>query len=271
VDNHLEIDWGVAAVVSDRGYRHHRNEDAGDVVVVDDRVAVVVCDGVSSTANPDQASAAATEAAVKVLQEFLESAPPEEPESHEKAAAAALHRAVSAARQAVEEVPEDEPGGYPAPPSTTMVLALVVPGTVVTASVGDSRGYWLPDQGTSRRLTVDDSWAEAAIAAGVPEPDAYAAPQAHVITSWIGGDASDDDPTVTAVDLDEPGLVVVCSDGLWNYLPAVEDLAAAVIDGDEHDTGLSRPLAVARHLVAVALDAGGADNVTVAVVTAGPA
>jgi serine/threonine protein phosphatase PrpC len=73
-----------------------------------------------------------------------------------------------------------------------------------------------------------------------------------------------------AVDLDEPGLVVVCSDGLWNYLPAAEDLAAAVTDGDEYDTGLSRPLAVARHLVQVALDAGGADNVTVAVVTAGP-
>ncbi len=271
MDDHREIDWGVAAVVSDRGHRHHRNEDAGDVVVDGDRVAVVVCDGVSSTANPDQASTAAAEAAVAVLAEFLTSAPAADGEPDpDETATAALRQAVSAARRAVEEVPVDEPGGYPGRPSTTMVLALVAPGSVVTASVGDSRGYWLPDRGVSRRLTVDDSWAEAAIAAGVPEPAAYAAPQAHVITNWIGGDASDDDPTVTAVDLDAPGLLVLCSDGLWNYLPASEDLAAAVADGDESRAGVSRPLAVARHLVQVALDAGGSDNVTVAVVTAGP-
>lgn len=277
MEDHREIDWGVAAVVSDRGHRHHRNEDAGDVVVDGDRVAVVVCDGVSSTANPDQASAAAAAAAMAVLQEFLTSEPTvAEPTGDRRvgdetaAATAALRQAVSAARRAVEDVPEDEPGGYPGRPSTTMVLALVAPGSAVTASVGDSRGYWLPDGGASRRLTVDDSWAEAAIAAGVPEPAAYAAPQAHVITNWIGGDASDNDPTVTAVDLDTPGLLVLCSDGLWNYLPAPEDLATAVTEGDEHGTGVSRSLAVARHLVRVALDAGGSDNVTVAVVSAGP-
>jgi serine/threonine protein phosphatase PrpC len=271
MDDHHEIDWGVAAVVSDRGHRHHRNEDAGDVVVDGDRVAVVVCDGVSSTANPDQASAAATTAAMAVLEEFLTSdQAPDDTADDAAAATATLRDAVSAARRAVDDVPAEEPGGYPGRPSTTMVLALVEPGSVVTASVGDSRGYWLPDRGASRRLTVDDSWAEAAIAAGVPEPDAYAAPQAHVITNWIGGDASDEDPTVTTVDLETPGLLVVCSDGLWNYLPAPEDLAAAVTDGDEHGTGVSRPLAVARHLVQVALNAGGSDNVTVAVVSAGP-
>lgn len=282
MDDHHEIDWGVAAVVSDRGHRHHRNEDAGEVFVDGDRVAVVVCDGVSSTANPDQASAAAASAAVAVLREFLTAEPTRaDPAGTDPTislavtddatlATAALRQAVSAARRAVEDVPDDEPGGYPGRPSTTMVLALVAPGCVVTANVGDSRGYWLPDRGAIRRLTVDDSWAEAAIAAGVPEPAAYAAPQAHVITNWIGGDASDDDPTVTAVTLDTPGLLVLCSDGLWNYLPAAEDLAAAVADGDEDGTGVSRPLAVARHLVQVALDAGGSDNVTVAVVSAGP-
>ncbi|MDQ2725455.1 MAG: serine/threonine-protein phosphatase [Actinomycetota bacterium] len=269
MDDHREIDAGVAAVVSDRGYRHHRNEDAGDVVVDGDRVAVVVCDGVSSTANPDQASAAAAVAAMALLREFVAS-PASKAAPDDAAATTALRQAVSAARRAVEDVPVDEPGGYPGRPSTTMVLALVGPGSVVTASVGDSRCYWLPDRGASLRLTVDDSWAEAAIAAGVPEPAAYAAPQAHVITNWIGGDASDDDPTVTTLDLDAPGLLVVCSDGLWNYLPATEDLVAAVADGDEPDAGVSRPLAVARHLVQVALDAGGSDNVTVAVVSAGP-
>ncbi|MDQ6783251.1 MAG: protein phosphatase 2C domain-containing protein [Actinomycetota bacterium] len=267
MEDHHEIDRGVAALVSDRGYRHHRNEDAGEVVVDGDRVAVVVCDGVSSTANPDQASAAAAEAAMDVLRELLAS----EPDGDATKAAAALRQAVIAARRAVDDVPEDEPGGYPGRPSTTMVVALVAPGWVITASVGDSRGYWLPDRGANRRLTVDDSWAEAAIAAGVPEPAAYAAPQSHVITNWIGGDATDDDPAVATANLEVEGLVVVCSDGLWNYLPGPDDLAAAVPEGDEHGPEVSRPLAVARSLVAVALDAGGSDNITVAVVAAGPA
>ncbi|HMD94754.1 MAG TPA: serine/threonine-protein phosphatase, partial [Trebonia sp.] len=69
--DHAEVDLGPAAGVSDRGLRHHRNEDAmalaaeqapdGPVVVA------VVCDGVSSSARPDEASQAATQAALPVL------------------------------------------------------------------------------------------------------------------------------------------------------------------------------------------------------------
>lgn len=282
MDDHAEIDLGGAALVSDRGHRHHRNEDAGEVVVVGDRAAVVVCDGVSSTANPDQAAAAAARAAMAVLRPWVGSAGPAGPGGPQQSPAGpggqqqspepadALRGAVVAARRAVDDVPSNEPGGYPGAPSTTMVLALVAPGSVVVAGVGDSRVYWIGDGGTNRRLTVDDSWAEAAIAAGVPEPAAYAAPQAHVITNWIGGDASEDDPAVVAVDLNEPGLLVVCSDGLWNYLPGADDVAAAV-SGVAVPSGSPRPVAVARHLAAVALDAGGVDNVTVVVVEAGPA
>lgn len=266
MDDHVEIDRGVAAVVSDRGYRHHRNEDAGEVIVVGDRVAVVVCDGVSSTANPDQAAEAAAAAAAGVLRSFLA-----EPAPGAEATAAALRQAVSTARQAVEDVPGSEPGGYPGKPSTTLVLGVIGPGTAIMASVGDSRGYWLPDEGINRRVTVDDSWAEAAIATGVPEPDAYAAPQAHVITNWIGGDSDRPDLAVALVHLDRPGLLVVCSDGLWNYLPGPDELAAAAVEAvSPAPKGASRPLTVARHLVDVALRSGGADNVTVAVVTAGP-
>jgi serine/threonine protein phosphatase PrpC len=61
-----------------------------------------------------------------------------------------------------------------------------------------------------------------------------------------------------------PGVLVLCSDGLWNYFSRPEqlaDLLAAAEDG---------ALDGARRLVRAALDAGGGDNVAVAVVPVGP-
>ncbi|MGH8922828.1 MAG: PP2C family protein-serine/threonine phosphatase, partial [Actinomycetes bacterium] len=178
------------------------------------------------------------------------------------AAAALLRAAVDAARVAVDEVPESEPGGYPAAPSTTIVAALVAPDRVVLASLGDSRAYLLvPSSGAGRRLTVDDSLAERAIAQGVPAETAYASPQAHVITGWLGGDAEGDDADVTSLALEGSGVLIVCSDGLWNYFEPAEQLAAMAAEAGD------APIDIARHLVQAALDAGGSDNITVVVAT----
>ncbi|MGH3673160.1 MAG: hypothetical protein ACRDSH_21460, partial [Pseudonocardiaceae bacterium] len=58
----------------------------------------------------------------------------------------------------------------------------------------------------------------------------------------------------------EPGVVVVCTDGLWNYLDTVEELAAAL-----PARAWKSPLDAARRLVEIALCCGGRDNITVAV------
>ena len=51
--DHMETDLGpVAAAVTDRGKRHHRNEDAVFLTARDGAVDVVVCDGVSSSGRP---------------------------------------------------------------------------------------------------------------------------------------------------------------------------------------------------------------------------
>jgi serine/threonine protein phosphatase PrpC len=67
-------------------------------------------------------------------------------------------------------------------------------------------------------------------------------------------------PTVTNVELPGPGLVLLASDGLWNYVPDHDDLAALV-----GTPGAEGSLDLARRLVAFAHGAGGADNITVAV------
>ena len=143
-----------------------------------------MCDGVASTANPDQAARAAASTVLSVVGPLL-SAPswPRDATLEEL-----LGQAFDEAQRAVLEVPDDEPDGNDQSPSTTMVVAVAAQGHVTVANVGDSRAYWLsanPDQ--ARLLTVDDSWAQERIAEGIAPEVAYADPEAHVITRWIGG------------------------------------------------------------------------------------
>jgi serine/threonine protein phosphatase PrpC len=256
--DHLETDLGAAAAVSDRGHRHHRNEDAYELASRGDVRVAVVCDGVSNSAIPDQASAAAASAALKALEPAFGVA------VDAPARAALLQTAVARAQEAVLAllVPDD-----PQTPATTLVAAIVAPGSVTAASVGDSRAYWL---GTSEQggqvLTVDDSAAEEAIMAGMSVEDAYAGPEAHTITGWLGADAGEVRPNLITAAIPHPGLVLLCSDGLWNhYLEAAQLIG--LVEGGEDRT----PIAIARRMVAAALDAGGEDNITVAVLNAVPA
>jgi serine/threonine protein phosphatase PrpC len=58
-----------------------------------------------------------------------------------------------------------------------------------------------------------------------------------------------------------PGLVLACSDGLWNYLPQAAKLAElAMPTGSGAWGGLQ---SAANSLCAVALEGGGHDNITV--------
>jgi serine/threonine protein phosphatase PrpC len=158
----------------------------------------------------------------------------------------------------------------------------VVSGTTITVGwVGDSRAYWLPDPGpdsgadsgtaglaaqTVRReagplcLTTDDSLAGQLAAAGIPVAAAPQAGPATALVRWLGADAQDTEPHLVSIRPERSGRVLVCSDGLFRYLPTAAELAAAAVQ-DPPGT----PLALAQMLVRLALDAGGQDNVSVAV------
>ncbi len=64
---------------------------------------------------------------------------------------------------------------------------------------------------------------------------------------------------MTTLEVTEAGLLLLCSDGLWNYFDDPDQLSevATAVRPD-------RPIEIARHLTQAALDAGGQDNVTVA-------
>ncbi len=92
-----------------------------------------------------------------------------------------------------------------------------------------------------------------------PPAEAHAHPRAHTITRWLGAEAPDITPEVLTRPLTEPGMVLVCSDGLWNY---AED-AAALRGRPELDLGT--PLERAAALTAFANESGGHDNITVVI------
>jgi serine/threonine protein phosphatase PrpC len=128
--------------------------------------------------------------------------------------------------------------------------------------LGDSRAYWLAAGPGATRLTADDSLAQEMVASGLlAEAEAMASPQAHVITRWLGADIADPRPHVARFEPQGAGAVLVCSDGLWNYLPEAADLAGLALPA-----ALTDPLGAASAMVKFALDAGGMDNITVVLV-----
>jgi serine/threonine protein phosphatase PrpC len=263
---HSELDLDVIAAASDIGHRHQHNEDAVGIGLLPGIVVGVVCDGVSSSDRPDTASYAAVDAAVPALLDALR----DEPADPDRA----LGLAAGAAQAAAALAAGTEPG--PNPPSSTFVAAVVTADTVTVGWVGDSRAYWLPDPlppdaPTAARpagkgtvgltpvcLTSDDSVAgRLAAAGGVPAGAAHLAGPAGALVRWLGADAGDTAPHLLTVRPTGPGRVLVCSDGLFQYRPEPADLAAA--------TPAGTPIDVARVLVELALAAGGADNISVAV------
>jgi serine/threonine protein phosphatase PrpC len=252
--DHAEVDLGTAAGVTDRGLRHQRNEDAlaleseqtpdGLVVVA------VVCDGVSSSPRPDEASDAAAHAALPVLLQAVQAGGD---------LAEASRAAVVAGRKSVAEL--GEPEGERS--ATTFLSVVAARGDVTLCWLGDSRAYWLAES-ESVQLTRDDSVATGMIEAGLAnEETAMALPHAHVLTRWLGAEAADLDgdpgraPHVERYAPPGVGVLLVCSDGLWNYLPEAAELARLALP-----RAMTDPLGAANDMVRFAVDAGGADNIT---------
>jgi PPM family protein phosphatase len=234
------------AGISDRGLKHHRNEDHLAIQTVGPAQILVVCDGVSSSHQPELASQAASASACASLAAALTAAQPLN-----------LQQAFSAAQAAVCQAARDL-AITQEPPSTTLVAAIVENRQATIGWLGDSRAYWLAATG-SQQLSTDDSWINDMVAAGrMTQAAAEKSPNAHAITRWLGADAdADAEPTVVQFTIPGAGYFILCTDGLWNYAPDAQQIANLVnLDGDA--------ITVAQRLTEFAIAQGGHDNITVA-------
>ncbi|GAA1829185.1 protein phosphatase 2C domain-containing protein [Actinomadura chokoriensis] len=292
----------VAAGASDRGRRYSRNEDALALAAHAAGIAAVVSDGVGSSQRPEDASRTAADTGAAELVARLDAG--EDPEDATRHAALRAAAAVAALATSPSDAPScTYVSAVTRGPTVTVgwvgdsrAYWLSAAGAAEpagdTASNGTGPGSSDLDEsevgtgdmaelGPSRRLTEDDSWAAFMVAEGsLSEAEAEAHPNAHVITAWLGVDAGEVRPHVATFRPAGPGTLLVCSDGLWNYFPAAGDLAALLsgapapggADGapdpspDPAPDPAADPLGAARALVRHALDAGGRDNITVAVI-----
>jgi PPM family protein phosphatase len=243
------------AGASDRGRKHHQNEDAIALKIIDpDTYILVICDGVSSSQHPELASQAAVASCMQGIETAL--ATGSDP-------AAAVDLGVAAALHAVAKIPID-PTSNVDPSSTTIVTAIVRDKIATIGWLGDSRAYWLaPDK--SLQLTQDDSWMRDAIESGTyTTAEAEASPYAHAIVRWLGADTADDGkPNLTTFPIPGRGYLLLCTDGLWNYAPDPAYLfhtlqQAPILDRDSLTS-------IVRHLIGYANQQGGQDNITVGI------
>lgn len=135
---------------------------------------------------------------------------------------------------------------------TTVAAVLVHEAGVIVVNVGDSAVFELVDDRLVQ-LSTDDVPAGRAGLPGVPS---------SIVTQTLGGgrELVEVEPHVYEDDLVSPRRLLLCTDGLTNFVPR-EQIADGLCRHDGED-GI-------RVLIALALAAGGPDNVTCAVVDIG--
>lgn len=143
---------------------------------------------------------------------------------------------------------------------TTVVAAAVHEGYAVIAHVGDSRAYLLRE-GLLRPLTRDHSWVAEKLADGTITPEqAIDHPNRNVLTRNLG-QRSYVEPDLITQDLVQGDRLLLCTDGLYNALRDEQEIAGHAQRGAAQQAGES--------LIAAANEAGGPDNIGVAVVGVG--
>ncbi len=231
--------------VKDIGRTRKTNQDeAISLELADGAVLLVVADGVGGSAGGEVASAATVAAVQAVFRDGNGDDP-----------GAALRRGIETANACVLAMAAAD--AERPQMASTVVVAVVAGNEAWVANVGDSRGYAL-QAGTLRQLTTDDSWVSEQVRDGLmSEGEAERSPYKNVITRGVGVEERVDVGELARVSMEVGDVVLLCSDGLYRMVAEAE--IGRVL-------GLEQALeTTARQLVRMANDAGGADNISLAV------
>ncbi len=146
--------------------------------------------------------------------------------------------------------------------STTTTAAVLRGNELTVANVGDSRTYLIRQEHV-RQVTVDHSWVETQVQAGlIPREAAAHHPHRNIITRSLGGDV---EPQVDIFEelVGPDDSVLLCSDGLSNM---VSDQEIRDIVNQDKDAN-----AIVHELIELARQRGAPDNVTAVLLKVGRA
>lgn len=140
---------------------------------------------------------------------------------------------------------------------TTCVAAFITADTAYVANVGDSRAYLITENGL-HTITTDHNVASLLYEQGkITESEMAVHPQKHMLTRAVGVEKTVLTDTFILTYEDKISLLL-CSDGLSGY--CTDDEIYDVLSETDFDSA-------ADSLIQLALNKGGRDNVTVAVVS----
>ncbi|MEV6288005.1 protein phosphatase 2C domain-containing protein [Kribbella sp. NPDC051770] len=229
----LSLDY---AALSDVGRVRRNNEDsayAGPNLLL-------LADGMGGAAAGEVASAAAVQVIRRLDTTTISG------EDMIEALAGAVHRANERLSELVEEDPEREGMG-------STVTALMFDGRQLgLAHLGDSRAYRMRD-GRLQQLSHDHTFVQSLVDEGrISQEEAFTHPHRNLILRVLDG-RPDSDPDLQILDVQAGDRLLLCSDGLPDYV-SDDVIAASMADGT--------PDSVVVDLITHALEAGSNDNVT---------
>lgn len=236
---------------SDIGLKRKSNQDCFYSAKVNESALwAVVCDGMGGVNGGDVAS----NLAVKSIKESLNNGTWEELGEIQNSDVKKMLK--NALKKANLEIFTNAQGNKNlAGMGTTAVLVAIVNDKIHVAHVGDSRAY-LVRQGKINQLTIDHSMVQEMIDEGeITHEEAKMHPNKNIITRALG--ISKDVDVDYSMKTKKPGdAVIICTDGLTNYLDQKEILDYFKVEKGE---------AFVDGLISAANERGGADNITVVV------
>jgi len=165
---------------------------------------------------------------------------------------AALRNALSRAQDQLSALVEAEPGLQGM--GTTLIVMLRSGSRLALLHVGDSRAYLMRD-GELQQITHDHTLVQSLIDSGrLTEQEARNHPQRNILTRVLDGSPVVVEPDLSVRELRVGDRLLLCSDGLSGVV--TQDTMADLLRESPD------PQEAAQALVALALRAGGPDNIT---------
>ncbi|HET9150952.1 MAG TPA: protein phosphatase 2C domain-containing protein [Gemmatimonadales bacterium] len=229
--------------------------DASELTAPGDRLAflAMVADGVGSSLLGEEASRRALERVTQYLAQSINCYYTADTADDSGFSQALENAAMQVHSELADEAARDpERRGM----ATTLTLLLGDFPRGYLLQVGDSRAYLLRD-GKLAQITRDQTMAQELIDLGVLKPaDAPGSRWASMLSSSIGGSQSA--PVVSRIEERWGDVGMLCSDGLTRHVPDERI--------KERLSSREPVRAICEGLLQDALDAGGADNITIVVV-----
>ena len=236
--------WGI----THHGVVREQNQDAFAFEYLSDgRIIALVCDGMGGARAGNIASTMAVDL---FMDEFVQGAPAAKETPQQR-----MERAAALANDRVYHRSATDPdcNGM----GTTLVAALVDQDGAVILNEGDSRAYYISEEGIAR-VTRDHSLVEDLVQRGdLTREQARVHPHKNLITRALGAE-----PRLRTdgfyQEMKKGDYLLLCSDGLSNVVTEQEILYEVIHGGEAEDC--------CQRLLEIALKRGAPDNVTVVLI-----